>query len=150
VQRHRLTENEVACWARWRDGLTHVGNPVAVLAATLQQQRLPPGEPRPALRAALPAATPAAAPVTTPAPHAELWTTVCGRLEHQLGTDAYATWIADTSLLAVDDDRVVIGAPNVFVRDHLATLFATPLADAVQAQLGRSVAVEIVIDGGAP
>jgi integrase len=57
-----------------------------------------------------PTAPPASEPDTT-TPYDALLAAVCTTLQQRLDDGAYATWIADTHLLAVDDDRAVIGTP---------------------------------------
>ncbi len=151
AQRHQLTLPEVARWACWRDRLMHVKNPVALLAATIARQRLPPGDVAPISGALVPASSPSppASNSDTPGPYVALWEAVCATLQQRLDDGAYATWIADTHLLDVDDDRAVIGTPNVFARDQLATAYLASLSDALREHLGHSVTVEVVIDGGA-
>jgi chromosomal replication initiation ATPase DnaA len=70
---------------------------------------------------------------------------VLARLQRALPPDQYATWLAPTVLLDHLDDLAVIGAPNVFARDELATTHRAAIERAWEAAVGRPVAVEIVI-----
>jgi chromosomal replication initiation ATPase DnaA len=55
------------------------------------------------------------------------------------------TWIEPLDLLALDGGAAVVGAPNCFARDQLAATYGTLLEDALTAELGHPVAIEVVI-----
>jgi hypothetical protein len=56
--------------------------------------------------------------------------------------------LASADLLEITGDSAVVGTPNVFVRDHVRAVYQERLADALAAELGRRVEVEVVIDRG--
>ncbi len=76
---------------------------------------------------------------------AQIWQQVIAQLQPVLPPDAFATWLTDTTLLALDD-RAVVGTPHVFARDVLQSEYAPVLAQAAQAVLQRSVEVVVVVD----
>ena len=48
-----------------------------------------------------------------------LWQTVLGEIELTVSRGAYVTWFKNTRLLRQKDKRVVIGVPNVFIKQQL-------------------------------
>ncbi len=52
-----------------------------------------------------------------------LWQAVLGEIELGVSHGNYATWFKNTRLLRIKDDCVVIGAPNVFIKQHLERKF---------------------------
>jgi hypothetical protein len=87
------------------------------------------------------------APGASPrASYEQLWQKIVGHMAAHLSPVDVATWLAPSRLLEVDADRVVIGTPNVFVRDIIAASMLPPLATAFQQELGRTLAVELAIE----
>jgi hypothetical protein len=76
---------------------------------------------------------------------ASTWTTALGELRRQLTADEYETWITQASLLQVEHDRVIVGTPNIFVRDHLDLNYKALLGATLHNTLGRAVDVQVVI-----
>jgi hypothetical protein len=81
-----------------------------------------------------------------PNPHAALWQAVLARLQADIPDIEFETWLAPTALLALDASRAVVGAPNIFARDHIAVTHTEQLAAALAAAMGHVLTVEIVID----
>lgn len=52
-----------------------------------------------------------------------LWQTVLGEIELSVSQGNFATWFKNTRLLKIDGDSVVIGAPNVFIKQQLESKF---------------------------
>ena len=73
------------------------------------------------------------------------WERVLAHLQHVVPPDVFATWLADTALLALDD-RAVVGTPHVFARDVLLAEYLPLVQQAVQAVVQRFVDVVVVID----
>lgn len=67
------------------------------------------------------------------------------RLRSEVAPDAFATWLSTTALLEHEHSLVVIGTPNVFVRDEVASTYLPLIEEALRAELGHPVSVEIVI-----
>jgi hypothetical protein len=112
-----------------------------------RQPRTDDGHRRPSERHASPEPEPPHGKVLPPAddPLASTWRQALELLEAQLDAQSYATWIAPTRLLHLDDDLAVVVTPNVFVRDEVERNHATHLEAAVRQVIGRPVAVELVI-----
>lgn len=52
-----------------------------------------------------------------------LWQAVLGELEVSLSRGNFITWFKNTTLLRQDGDKIVIGVPNVFVKQQLETKY---------------------------
>lgn len=77
---------------------------------------------------------------------AHIWATTLAGLRQTLGSAVADTWLGAACLLLVGAERVVVGTPNVFVREQLTGPYAAPLAQALAEALSRAVAVEVVVD----
>jgi chromosomal replication initiator protein len=54
---------------------------------------------------------------------AALWQAVLGEIELGVSQGNFVTWFKNTRLLKLDDDGVVVGAPNVFIKQQLERKF---------------------------
>ena len=54
---------------------------------------------------------------------AVLWQTVLGEIELGVSQGNFVTWFKNTRLLQIDDEAVVIGAPNIFIKQQLEKRF---------------------------
>jgi chromosomal replication initiator protein len=52
-----------------------------------------------------------------------LWQTVLGEIELSVTRASYVTWFKNTRLLRQEDDRIIIGVPNVFIKQQLEKKF---------------------------
>lgn len=52
-----------------------------------------------------------------------MWQTVLGEIELGVSQGNFATWFKNTRLLKVDDEKAVVGAPNVFIKQQLESKF---------------------------
>ena len=73
------------------------------------------------------------------------WRHTLDQLAAQLDREAYATWIAPNRLLFLEDDTVVVGTPNVFVRDALEQQYLPAIAATLSQSYGRPLTVAVVI-----
>ncbi len=48
-----------------------------------------------------------------------LWQAVLGEIELSVSRGNFVTWFKNTALLRLDDDNIVIGVPNVFIKQQL-------------------------------
>ncbi len=81
------------------------------------------------------------------APQAD-WQAACARLADEIGAEEFRTWIRPLRLVEVEGETAIVAAPNVFVRDALTDRYAGIVAEALESELGRPVAVMAVIGGG--
>lgn len=58
-----------------------------------------------------------------------LWQAVLGELELTQSRGNYLTWFKNTCLLKLSDDLVIIGAPNIFIKNQLETKYKPLLAE---------------------
>jgi hypothetical protein len=75
----------------------------------------------------------------------QIWHTVLGRLGHVIAPDEFRTWLTALNMVDIIEGTAIIGTPNVFVRDEVTAKYREQLAAALEAELGRAVAVEFVI-----
>ena len=59
--------------------------------------------------------------------------------------DDYATWLSTTVLLHHQRDLLVLGTPNIFVRDKVDANYRAAIEDALHTELGHAVMLEVVI-----
>src|SRR6266542_430679 len=48
-----------------------------------------------------------------------LWQAVLGEIELSISRGNFVTWFKNTCLLRQDDERIIIGVPNVFIKQQL-------------------------------
>lgn len=53
----------------------------------------------------------------------QVWQAVLGEIELSVSRASFVTWFKNTRLLSNDDDRLVIGVPNVFIKQQLELKF---------------------------
>lgn len=58
-----------------------------------------------------------------------LWQAVLGEIELGVSHGNYVTWFKNTRLLRVKDDSVVVGAPNIFIKQQLERKFNDLITD---------------------
>jgi hypothetical protein len=66
-------------------------------------------------------------------------------LATQLDPQEYITWIAPCEVLLRNGDHVVLGTPNVFVRDEIEGRYRPQLEAALQTVYGQPVTIDVVI-----
>ncbi len=74
----------------------------------------------------------------------EVWTTVCNALP--IPAHERQVWLAPTALLHLGEDNATISAPNMFVRNRIATHYHDQLAATLSAVLGRPLRIKVVTD----
>ena len=61
-----------------------------------------------------------------------LWQTVLGDIEISLSRANYLTWFKNTCLLKHEDDRVIVGVPNVFIKNQLEKKYNDLVTDTLR------------------
>ena len=74
-----------------------------------------------------------------------LWDQILQKMQQELSTSSFETWVKRTRLLTISDNKLVIGVPNKFARDWLGTRYVSTLQKAVQDTLGRPASMQFVI-----
>jgi chromosomal replication initiator protein len=61
-----------------------------------------------------------------------LWQAVLGELEISLSRGNYLTWFKNTQLMKLQDDKIVIGVPNVFIKQQLERKYNDLIAETLR------------------
>jgi chromosomal replication initiator protein len=75
----------------------------------------------------------------------QVWRAALGELQISLSPANFETWLKDTALIEIDDDRYRIAAPNGFARDWLDNRYRTLISQTLARVVGHSVQVEFVV-----
>ena len=78
----------------------------------------------------------------------QVWRAALGELQVSLSPANYETWLRDTRLVDVDDQRFRIAVPNGFAKDWLETRYRSLISQTLARVVGYSVQVEFVRDLG--
>jgi chromosomal replication initiator protein len=79
----------------------------------------------------------------------QVWRAALGELQVSLSPANYETWLRDTELVDVDEQRFRIAVPNGFSKDWLETRYRSLISQTLARIVGYSVQVEFVV-GAAP
>jgi len=75
----------------------------------------------------------------------QVWRAVLGELQVSLSPANFETWLKDTSLTEIDENRFRIAAPNGFARDWLDNRYRPLISQALTRVVGGSVQVDFVV-----
>ena len=78
----------------------------------------------------------------------QVWRAALGELQVSLSPANYETWLRDTQLVDVDEQRFRIAVPNGFAKDWLETRYRSLISQTLARIVGYSVQVEFIV--GAP
>src|SRR5262245_53730139 len=77
----------------------------------------------------------------------QIWRAALGELQVSLSPANFETWLRDTYLVEVDDQRFRIAVPNGFAKDWLETRYRSLISQTLARVVGYSVQVEFVVAG---
>jgi chromosomal replication initiator protein len=77
----------------------------------------------------------------------QVWRAALGELQVSLSPANFETWLRDTQLLDVDDQRFRIAVPNGFAKDWLETRYRSLISQTLARIVGYSVQVEFAVQG---
>jgi chromosomal replication initiator protein len=77
----------------------------------------------------------------------QVWRAALGELQVSLSPANFETWLRDTYLVDVDDQRFRIAVPNGFAKDWLETRYRSLISQTLARVVGYSVQVEFVVSG---
>jgi len=84
----------------------------------------------------------------------QVWRAALGELQVSLSPANYETWLRDTQLVDVDEQRFRIAVPNGFAKDWLETRYRSLISQTLARIVGYSVQVEFLVgptaDGTTP
>jgi chromosomal replication initiator protein len=75
----------------------------------------------------------------------QVWRAALGELQVSLSPANYETWLRETYLADVDDQRFRIAVPNGFAKDWLETRYRSLISQTLARVVGYSVQVEFVV-----
>jgi chromosomal replication initiator protein len=76
----------------------------------------------------------------------QVWRAALGELQVSLSPANFETWLRDTQLVDVDEQRFRIAVPNGFAKDWLESRYRSLISQTLARIVGYSVQVEFVID----
>ena len=76
----------------------------------------------------------------------QVWRAALGELQVSLSPANYETWLRETSLVEVDENRFRIAVPNGFAKDWLETRYRSLIAGTLARIVGYSVQVEFLVN----
>src|SRR6266498_3460949 len=75
----------------------------------------------------------------------QVWRAALGELQVSLSPANYETWLRDTQLVDVDEQRFRIAVPNGFAKDWLESRYRSLISQTLARIVGYSVQVEFVV-----
>jgi chromosomal replication initiator protein len=75
----------------------------------------------------------------------QVWRAALGELQVSLSPANYETWLRDTRLVDVDEQRFRIAVPNGFAKDWLETRYRSLISQTLARIVGYSVQIEFVV-----
>jgi chromosomal replication initiator protein len=75
----------------------------------------------------------------------QVWRAALGELQVSLSPANYETWLKETQLVDVDEQRFRIGVPNGFAKDWLETRYRSLISQTLARIVGYSVQVDFVV-----
>jgi chromosomal replication initiator protein len=79
----------------------------------------------------------------------QVWRAALGELQVSLSPANYETWLRDTQLVDVDEQRFRIAVPNGFAKDWLETRYRSLISQTLARIVGYSVQVEFMVAASA-
>jgi chromosomal replication initiator protein len=81
-----------------------------------------------------------------------LWDQVLERLQQQLSSPTYETWIKPAQAQTLSDTTLVISTPNPFARNWVQKHYLPSIAQVVEELVGRPLDIQVVVapEGGTP
>jgi chromosomal replication initiation ATPase DnaA len=79
----------------------------------------------------------------------QVWRAALGELQVSLSPANFETWLRDTQLVDVDEQRFRIAVPNGFAKDWLESRYRSLISQTLARIVGYSVQVEFVIASSA-
>src|SRR5215210_3463570 len=80
----------------------------------------------------------------------QVWRAALGELQVSLSPANFETWLKETALVAVDDNRFRVAVPNGFAKDWLETRYRSLISQTLARVVGYSVQVDFEVREGIP
>lgn len=78
-----------------------------------------------------------------------LWQAVLGEIELSISRGNFITWFKNTSLIRQDDEKVVIGVPNVFIKQQLERKYNELISETLRKNGASPATIEYKIQSAA-
>ena len=78
----------------------------------------------------------------------QVWRAALGELQVSLSPANFETWLKETALVAVDDNRFRVAVPNGFAKDWLETRYRSLISQTLARIVGYSVQVDFEVREG--
>ena len=78
----------------------------------------------------------------------QVWRAALGELQVSLSPANFETWLKETALVAVDDQRFRVAVPNGFAKDWLETRYRSLISQTLARVVGYSVTVDFEVREG--
>ncbi|MFO1540144.1 MAG: chromosomal replication initiator protein DnaA [Chloroflexota bacterium] len=78
----------------------------------------------------------------------QVWRAALGELQIALSPANFETWMRDTSLVAVEENRFTVAAPNGFARDWIDARYRSLISQTLARVVGYSVIVDLIVREG--
>ena len=78
----------------------------------------------------------------------QVWRAALGELQVSLSPANFETWLKETALVAVDDNRFTVAVPNGFAKDWLETRYRSLISQTLARVVGYSVQVDFEVREG--
>ncbi|MBC8444733.1 MAG: chromosomal replication initiator protein DnaA [Chloroflexi bacterium] len=75
----------------------------------------------------------------------KVWQAAMGELELQMTKSTFNTWVKPTTIVSHQDDTIVLGAPNGYIKDWLDNRLCVPIQRTLSGILGRQVEVQFIV-----
>jgi len=79
----------------------------------------------------------------------QVWRAALGELQVSLSPANFETWLKETQLVEVDDQRFRIAVPNGFAKDWLETRYRSLISQTLARIVGYSVQVDFIVNAAA-
>ncbi|UFT99427.1 chromosomal replication initiator protein DnaA [Radiobacillus kanasensis] len=76
---------------------------------------------------------------------AELWSSTLQSIQEKISKPSYDTWLKNTKADSLEDDTLIISAPNEFARDWLESRYTTLISDALFEVTGARLKTKFII-----
>src|SRR6187399_438369 len=78
----------------------------------------------------------------------QVWRAALGELQVSLSPANFETWLKETALVAVDDNRFTVAVPNGFAKDWLETRYRSLISQTLARVVGYGVQVDFEVREG--
>jgi len=78
----------------------------------------------------------------------QVWRAALGELQVSLSPANFETWLKETALVEVDDNRFTVAVPNGFAKDWLETRYRSLISQTLARVVGYSVQVDFEVREG--